>query len=100
MPLKTKVFNRLFHYLASSDIWTLEVGVEQEVEVERDVLARVVDANVHVKFFLPEDETVAHSEGAVPHGAGVIRVCQTEDGLDVTGVEAVRALFQLPSREK
>ena len=71
--------------------------MEQEVEVEWYVLAGVVHAHVHVELLFSQDEAVADSEGTVPHGAGVVAVCQAEDGFNVAGVKAVRTLFQLPS---
>ena len=84
-------------HLAPSDVGALEVGVKEEVEVEGDVLAGVVDAHVHVELLLAQDEAVRHAEGAVPEGARVLAVRQAEDGLHVARVQPVGALVQLPS---
>ena len=50
-----------------------------------------------MQFLFPQDEPVADSERAVPHGAGVFRVGQGEDGLNVSSVKAVRPFLKLPS---
>ena len=84
-------------HLAPPDVGALEVGVKEEVEVEGDVLAGVVDAHIHVEFLLAQDEAVRHAEGAVPEGARVLAVRQAEDGLHVARVQPVGALVQLPS---
>ena len=70
--------------------------MKEEVEVEGDVLARVVDADVHVELLLAQDEAVRHAERAVPEGARVLAVRQAEDGLHVARVQPVGALVQLP----
>ena len=84
-------------HLAPPDVGALEVGVKEEVEVEGDVLAGVVDAHVHVQLLLAQDEAVRDAEGAVPEGARVLAVRQAEDGLHVARVQPVGALVQLPS---
>ena len=87
-------------HLTPPDVRTLEVGVKEEVEVEGDVLARVVDAHVHVELLLAQDEAVRHAERAVPEGARVLAVGQAEDGLHVARVQPVGALVQLPSADR
>ena len=71
--------------------------MEEQVEVEGHVLARVVHAHVEVQLLLSQDEPVRHPELAVPHAARILAVSEGEDGLHVTGVEAVGALLQLPA---
>ena len=87
-------------HLTPPDVGTLEVGVKEEVEVEGDVLARVVNAHVHVELLLAQDEAVRHAEGAVPESARVLAVGQAEDGLHVACVQPVGALVQLPSGDE
>ncbi len=81
--------------LAASHVWTFEVGVKQEVEVEGDVLARVVDSDVLVQFFFTENQSVGNPKRAVPHRPCEFVVGQAEDGLDVAGVKAIRTLKNL-----
>jgi len=53
--------------LTPADVRTLEVGVQQQVEVEGDLLARVVHAHVHVQLLLAQDQPVGDAKLAVPH---------------------------------
>ena len=48
--------------LTASDIWALEVRVEENVEVEGRLLAGVVDADVEVELLLPQDDPVGDAE--------------------------------------
>ena len=48
--------------LTPSDVWALEVGVEEHVEVEGRLLAGVVDADVEVELLLPQDDPVGDAE--------------------------------------
>ena len=89
-----------FLYLTPPDVRTLEVRVKEQVEVEGDVLARVVDADVHVELLLAQDEAVGDAERAVPQRARVLVVRQAEDGLHVARVQPVGALVQLPPEEE
>ncbi len=47
----------LLYYLTPSDIWTLEVGVKQKIEIERNVFVGIVNANVHVQLLLAENQS-------------------------------------------
>lgn len=49
-------------HLAPPHIGNFEVGVEEEVEVEGEVIAGVVDAYVEVKLFLAEYEAVGETK--------------------------------------
>ena len=82
--------------LTSANVRTLEVGVEHHVEVERPVLAGVVDANVQVQLLLPEDDPVGDLEVMLPHAVGEITVTEREYCLDVSARHPLRALLQLP----
>lgn len=62
-----------WYYLASSDIWALEVSVEQEVEVERDVLVWIVDADIHVEFLFAQDEPVEKGLWVSQRGEGLAK---------------------------
>ena len=74
--------------------------MKEQVEVEGDVLARVVDADVHVELLLAQDEAIGDAERAVPQRARVLVVRQAEDGLHVARVQPVGALVQLPPEEE
>ena len=49
-------------HLTPPDIRALEVGVEEDVEVEGRLLAGVVDPDVEVEFLLPQDDAVGDAE--------------------------------------
>jgi hypothetical protein len=55
--VKKHFFQNQVTHLTSSHIRALEVGVQQQVEVEGDVLVGVVDADVQVQFFLSENQS-------------------------------------------
>lgn len=70
--------------------------MKQQVEVERQILGRIVHSDVLMELLLAQDESVADPKRVVPHGPRELTVTQREDGFDVAGVEAVRTLLQLP----
>ena len=53
---------KLFPDLTPSDVWALEVRVEEDVEVKGRLLAGVVDADVEVELLLPQDDPVGDAE--------------------------------------
>lgn len=48
--------------LTPPDVRHLEVRVEQQVEAERQVFARVVHSNVEVQLLFPQDQSVGQPE--------------------------------------
>lgn len=84
-------------HLTPPHIRALEVSVEQHVEVEAVLLARVIHADVEVQLLLPEDDPVLDPEVMLPHGQGKVTVTQREDRLNVPAGQTVRALLEAPS---
>jgi len=50
--------------LTPADVWAFEVSVQQQVEGEGDIFARIVDADVEVQFFLAQDQPVGQAKSA------------------------------------
>ena len=50
--------------------------MKEQVEVEGDVLAGVVDAHVHVELLLPQDKTVGDAERAGENETNPLIFCQ------------------------
>ena len=85
--------------LAPPHVGTLEVRVQEHVEVEGGLLARVVHPDVEVQLLLPQDDPVGDPEVVLPHGEGKVTVTQGEDGLNVTRGQPLGALVQLPAAD-
>lgn len=84
-------------YLTSPHVGHLEIGVQQQVEGEGDVLARVVDDDVEVKLLFAQDEPVGEAEREVPHGSGHFVVHDAEHGLHVAGRKPLWRLLHVPA---
>lgn len=75
----------------------LEVSVQEQVERERNVLARVVHADVEVQLFLAQDEPVGQPEREVPHRPRDLVVHYAKHGLDVAGRQTLGRLLDVPA---
>lgn len=85
--------------LALAHIRHLQVRVQQQIERERQVLARIVDADMEVELFLAYDQPIGYPERVVPHGAREIVVHQAEQRLDVAVGQTLGRPFERPARD-
>ena len=83
--------------LTAAHVRHLEVRVQQQIEAEGVILARIVDADVEVQLLLAQYQPVGKPERIVPHRAREIVVHQGEDRLDVAAGQSLGRLLHRPA---
>ena len=76
-------------YLTPADVWTFEVSVQEQVEGEGDIFARIVDADVEMQFFLAQDQPVGQAKSAHPK-------LKNDENLSVHSMKTKRILRIVP----
>lgn len=83
--------------LTAPDVGHLEVGVQQHLAAERQLLAGVVHADVEVQLLLAQDQSVRQSELEMPHGPGEVIIHEAEDSFDIAAGQSLRHFFHVPA---
>ena len=69
--------------LTPPHVWNFEVSVEQKIERECDIFARIVDANVKVKLLFPEDQSIRQSEPEATRKSLIIQLLSCVRGMSL-----------------